>query len=298
MLTLSSVAVIMAACSSSTTAGSGTTSVAKILPVKAYAAPSNLIGFSQIAPNNTAWILSGTAAAKTIQSINLNTGSLSAPVGVSSSASSIALTPSGVIAIGWATPNAGAVQLFSVSNPSVVLATIPVAAPVIRVEPVSNGAALYVLERLNGAVSVQVVSIQAQKVVPVGTGNISIPLPGDTLGMVPSVDGNSIYIVEASGQAEHISMQTGNVEASFPVGLSAKDVTLSTNGQTIYVLKCPGSICNVAEFDAYGYVIIGNPLPAPLNTVQIQISPDDSTIWDAVGSPIYGNVQAFSLTSS
>jgi hypothetical protein len=252
---------------------------------------------SQIAGNNIAWVLAGTNGAMTMRSINLNTGALSAPIGVSGNASSIALTSNGLIALGLATPNTGAVELFSVANPGTPITTIPVSAPVLRVEPVSSGSAIYVLERINGAVSVQVISVGALKLVQTAMGN-AIPLPGDTLGMVPSADGNSIYIVQASGQAEQISMQTGSVEASFPVGVSAKDVTLSQNGQTIYVLKCPGAVCNVAEFDAYGHVIIGNPLPAPANTVQIQISPDDTTIWDAVGSPVYGNVQAFSLTSS
>jgi DNA-binding beta-propeller fold protein YncE len=123
----------------------------------------------------------------------------------------------------------------------------------------------------------------------------SIPVEANAVGLAPTPDMSSVYVVDATGTAQQVAVPAGSVITTFPVGTSARDIAMSSNASIILVLKCPGAACNVSEIDAFGHSTI-TVLPAPLNTVSVRFSPDNSLVWDLVGTQAYGNVQAFSLT--
>jgi hypothetical protein len=157
-------AVVLAACSSSNNTGGTNSTSGAIKPVKSFSAPKDLISFASPQADGSAWILSGTSAAKTIQELNLNSGSLGQPIGVISSAVSIAETYNGMIALGIATPGSGAVELLSSNNPGNVLFTVAVSAPVVEVVPSVDGSEFYALESANNVDSIQTISTASGKV--------------------------------------------------------------------------------------------------------------------------------------
>jgi hypothetical protein len=284
-------AVVLAACSSSSNTGGTNSTSGVIKPVKSFSAPKDLISFASPQADGSAWILSGTSAAKTIQELNLNSGSLGQPIGVISSAVSIAETYNGMIALGIATPGSGAVELLSSNNPGNVLFTIAVSAPVVEVVPSVDGSEFYALESANNVASIQTISTASGKI-----EGQSIPVPSNAISIVPTPDNAAIYVLQGGGQITEVSASNGQILSTFTSGAGAKDITISTNALTLFVLKCPGGTCNVSVIDAYAHGT-EQVLPAPLGTEQIQVSPDNSLLWDAVGNPAYGNLQAFSLSN-
>ncbi|NNN22414.1 MAG: hypothetical protein HKL80_10495 [Acidimicrobiales bacterium] len=283
--------VVFAACSANSGNSSGNqgTSAPPVKPVSSYAGPTGILGAGAPQSNNMMWLLANSTGNKTIVQINLNNGNLGSPQPESANASAIAENVKGIIAVGTSAGSGGAVELRNGTN-GALIATTPVSAPVVDIAPSADGSSFYVLTKLGSVSAVQVVSSGGRGVV----GN-SIPVAGDTISMVPSADGNFLFYLEPNGEVTEISTAGGGSQAHFQVGANAKALALSSDSQTLFVLKCPLGSCNVSVVDVVGQQV-EKVIPAPIDTVQIQVSPDGSKIWDAVGNPAYGNVQAFSLT--
>ena len=281
--------LLLAACSSNSSSTGSDTNAVVVKPVKSFSGPAQLTSAGPVMTNNTQWLLAGTATDKTLVQINLNTGALGTPVPESSNAVAITETINSVIAVGIATPTSGAVEIHNGSNGALVK-TIPVSAPVFSISSSSDGSLIYVLTKAGNVSALQEIATASDALV-----STSIPLVSDAISVAATTNGGDFFVLEANGKIDEVPASgVGRVE-SFSVGSNATSIVLSSDSQTLYALKCPPGSCNVSIVDVIGQQV-EKVIPAPLDTVSINLSLSGGSIWDAVGNSAVGNVQEFSLS--
>ena len=281
--------LLLAACSSNTSSTGTNTNSVVVKPVKSFSGPAQLTSAGPVMTNNTQWLLAGTARDKTLVQINLNTGALGTPVPESSNAVAITETINYVLAVGIATPTSGSVEIRNGSNGALVK-TIPVSAPVFSISSSSDGSLIYVLTKAGNVSALQEIATASDALV-----STSIPLVSDAISVAATTNGGDFFVLEANGKIDEVPASgVGRVE-SFSVGSNATSIVLSSDSQTLYALKCPPGSCNVSIVDVIGQQV-EKVIPAPLDTVSINLSLSGGSIWDAVGNSAVGNVQEFSLS--
>ena len=282
-------AVALSACSSGASANGHTSSksTAEVRPAHVYAAPAGLLGIAAPQQNGVLWLLAGSSSARALHALDLSNSSLVGAVPVSNSASSLAQSSTGELADGIATATAGAVELRNGSTGALV-ATVPVGAPVRQLVYGADGNTLYVLDGNAASASVTVVDTGSKTV----QGSFGVGL--DTVAVAPSPDQTSVWTLSSKGTVEQLAVAGGKVEARFTVGHSGTDLVVSPTGDRLYVLKGAAGSRNVAEVTV-ATEQVRTVLPAPADCVAVALSADGQTLYDAVGTPSVGNVQAFAL---
>ncbi len=284
-------AFVLSSCSGGNSPGGAATSTtgSLIKPIKSFSAPKSIDGAASVMSDDTQWLLAGGSSERTLQQINLKTGTLGAPVPESTSAVAIAETVNRVLLVGLNTGNGGAVEIHN-GNSGALSYTIPVSDPVQSLSVSADGSIVYVLENNGSAVSLQKIALDTYHIV--GT---TIPLVSDAISVVVSTSGADLFVLEANGKIDEIPASGVGQISTFAVGSGAHSLIISPDSQTLFVLKCPAGSCNVSVVNVAGQQVV-KVLPAPLNTVQISLSASGDSLWDAVGSSAYGNVQEFSLS--
>ncbi len=251
--------------------------------------PAGLADAGTPQPNGTMWVLVKKATAANIQLLDLSTHHVEGVVPVSASASAITELSTGTVALGTATAGTGSVELRN-GTTGALESIVPVSGPVRGLAPGSNGTSLYVLEGTAAVETVTILDSQTGKIVgevPVGSGTVAV---------VPSPDASQVYAVQTNGLVLDAATAGSAVTARFSVsGGSVLDATMSPDGSALYVLKGLGPVRNVSVVNT-GTERVLQVLPAPANTVAVQVSPDGTLLYEAVGASTYGNVQAISLT--
>ncbi|MGC8463980.1 MAG: YncE family protein [Acidimicrobiales bacterium] len=283
-------AVALSACSSGGSAQSGTasgSSASAVRPARIYPAPAGLLDAAVPQQNGVVWLLAGSASARAIHALDLSSGALVGVVPVSGTVSSLAQSSTGELADGVATATAGAVELRNGSTGALV-ATIPVGAPVRQVVFGADGNTLYVLDGNGTSTSVTVVDTGSRSV----QGSFGVGL--HTVAVAPSPDETSVWTLSSHGKVDQVAVAGGQVETSFTVGQSGTDLVVSPTGSRLFVLKGASGARNVAEVRV-ATEQVRTVLPAPADCVAIVLSADGQTLYDAVGTPSLGNLQAFTL---
>lgn len=255
-------------------------------PERIVAAPKNLMSAAEPQPNGTIWTLAGDDAARALFEFSLAGGQR--PIGsqpVSNAARSIAESLTGMIGVAVGASKAGALELLN-GGTGTVWRTIPLGAPARQVVVGSDGSTFYVLNGTPASASVTIVNSANGRTL--GT----VPVPLDTVSIVPDLQEATIYALEADGTVSQIAVAGGRVMTSFTTGDSARSIALSPDGDTIYVLKGAMTAPNVAVVDVATQSVT-RVLPAPANCLQILVSPNGSELYQMVGTPGYGNIQVF-----
>lgn len=267
--------------------GSGPAAVSHLRPSSILPTPQGTVAATAPEPNGTLWVLAGNALSKGIYQYDLPQHKPMGSVSVSNATTAVAESSTGLLALGMGTATTGAVALANGST-GTVLTTIPVSGPVYAIAAGNDGISFYVLNGTSQARTVTVINGQTDKVV----GNV--PVPKDTVDAVPSPGQHNLYVIEPNGVVSEIAVAGGQVTTQFPIGNSGRGLALGPNGNTLYVLKGQGSVRNVAVVNI-ATESVKEVLPAPANTQGIVLSPDGRTVYDVVGTPNYGNIQAFTL---
>jgi DNA-binding beta-propeller fold protein YncE len=287
-LTVAGIAALtlLAACSSGpSTAGSPP--VAKKAD-RVITAPAGLEAGAEPQPSGFMWVLAGTGAVKTIDQLTLgsdNAGKVQRILPASLSASTVSESSSGLVALGLATSSTGAV-LFLNGSTGAQIGTTALGAPVLDLVAGTDGSTFYALNGTSTSMSVSVISSLNDQVTS------TVPVPLDTVSIAIQPNQQNILALEPTGWLSEIGVSGGRVIAQFPVGKGARTIALSNDGSTVYVLKDVAGSSNVGVIDAATERQV-KALPAPANTVDIQVSLDGSLVYDLVGTPKYGNIQMF-----
>ena len=277
------IAVTVAACSGSgaNTPAGGSGSEGR--PERIVSAPRDLLSASQPQPDGMLWALAGDTASKGLFELNMTTGHVAGSVPVSDAAQSVTESLTGVVGVALAAPGAGALELIN-GNTGTPIRTVPLGAPARDVVVGSDGTTFYVLNGTSRSASVTVVDSRD------GSVQGTVPVPLDTVSVVPDLEGSELYALEPNGQISEIAVAGGKILSSFPVGGTARSLAMSPDGGTLYVLKDAGADANVAEVDL-ATESTRQVLPAAAHSLQVLVSADGEQVYQLVGTPQYGNIQ-------
>jgi DNA-binding beta-propeller fold protein YncE len=261
--------------------------VHRAVRVKVLAAPKAILGAADPQPNGAMWVLSGSARVRTLTSIDLASGKTLNTVGVSSSASAVAESPTGVLALGLATARTGAVELLNATT-GAVEGSVAVGAPVRSLAFGADGVTLYVLDGDPASTSVSVVNTSSDKVIQ------TFGEAHDAVDVVPDPSQSAVWTLDHSGGVEETSLASGKPDAAFPLEGAGLSVAAAPNGGLLYVLKGTAAASNIAVVSTVTDAI-KKLLPAAGGSVALAISPDGRTLYDVVGTPSVGNIQEIRL---
>ena len=239
-------------------------------------------------PNGTLWVLAGSSRSRGLYNMELSQKKILGSVSVSGQANTVAESSTGIVALGISTSNGGAVQ-FRNGTSGALINTVALSGPIVSIAAGSDGTTFYAL---NGSPTAKAIAIINSK-----TGKVesTLPAPSDAVSIVPTPSENGIYVLEPNGVISEIATAGGHLTTQFPVGHSGRDLSIGPNGHTLYVLKCQGVQRNVAIVNL-ATESVKSILPAAAGTDSITLSPDGQTLYDVVGTPSYGNIQAFNLS--
>ncbi len=256
-------------------------------PTTIIPTPAGTLNGAAPEPNGTTWIVAGTTASHGIYQIDLTQKKVGGSVSVSNSAKVIAESSTGILALGLATPTTGAVQ-FRNGSSGALLATVPISGPVAALAAGDDGTTFYALNGNSTSKAIAIVNGQKDSV------ESTIPAPSDAVSLAPAPNEQSVYVLEPNGVVSQIATAGGHIITQFPIGHSGRALTIGPNGNTLYVLKGQGSTRNVAVVNL-ATESVKEVLPAPANTENIVLSPNGQILYDIVGAPGLGNVQAFAV---
>ena len=254
----------------------------KVLP-----APKSLLAASEPQPNGTLWVLSGTPRTRTLTNVDLSDGKKLTQVGVSNSASSVAESATGVVALGLATRKTGAVELLNATS-GATEGSVAVGAPVRALAFGSDGVTLYVLNGNAASTSVTTVNTTTDKVVS------SFGVAKDAVSLAPDPSQSAVWTLDRSGVVEETSLSSGKPVADFSLGNPGLSVAASPAGGVIYVLKGTPAGSNIAVVSTVTDSV-KKLLPAAAGSVALAVSPNGRVLYDFVGTPAVGNIQEILL---
>jgi DNA-binding beta-propeller fold protein YncE len=280
-------AFAIAGCGSGGTSSAHHHSSGQTKPPEVVPGPAGLLSSGPPQPNGMVWVLAGTPRDRTVNELNLSSKAQQQAVGVSSNATAVTQSSTGLIALGLATKKTGAVELLSGSTGSVD-ATVPVSDPVMGLAFGDDGTTLYVLEGVAQVRAVAIVDTLTRKL------ERTIGLPGDAVGIVPTPSQKAIWSVQRSGVLQETSLTGNKPITAFPAGEPGIAIALSPNGKTLYVLKGTRALANIAVIST-ATEVQKEALPAASDSVGLGISLDGSELYDPVGTAAYGNIQIVNL---
>jgi hypothetical protein len=271
--------------------GNATSSAAAsqaVKPSATYPGPDGLLAGGQPQANGDMWLLANSHGTANLQQLNLSTSKIDQIVPESTGANSLSQSSSGVIGVGVATATTGALELRNGSS-GVLLATVPIGAPVKDVFAGYDGSTFYVLNSNSTSASVTLVDSQTDR------ASVSVPVPLDTTAIAVDPSGVNLFALGSGGKVDEITIGSQTVAASYSAGSTPVALAISASGSTLYVLNNHSSVANVGVIDV-ATERQTEALPAPANAVDVQLSVDGQSLYDVVGSPTYGNVQVFPIT--
>jgi hypothetical protein len=248
---------------------------------------SGAVSLGPLQANGTFAILAGTPSTKGVFIYDLATHHEVGSYSVSALADSVTELPDGIIAVGLSGQGVGAVDLYS--NSRNVVASVPVAGPVISLALATNGNGILVLEGTQSSRAVAILDTTTR------VATTTIPVASNTVAVVDSAHGHELYGLGSSGTVSVYASATGQEIGGFPVGHSGSSLTLAPNGTQLYVLKGRRDVRNVAVVDLNTQRDL-RALPAPAGAVTLQPSLGGQHLLELASVAASSNVQEWPLS--
>jgi DNA-binding beta-propeller fold protein YncE len=233
------------------------------------------------------WTLAGSTRSRGLFEFNLASGRAVGSISVSSAAQSVTESLTGMLGVALGSGGTGALELLDGSTATVVR-IVPLGAPARDVVVGSDGATFYVLNGTTVSSSVTIVDSQDGRVQ--GT----VPVPLNTVSIVPDAQETAIYALQPNGRVSQIATAGGRIITSFPIGAQGHSLALSPDGSTLYSLKGSTDATNVAVVDL-ATESVSKVLPAPSNCLQVLVSANGNQLYQVAGTAGYGNIQVFAI---
>ena len=276
-------ALALAGCAHSSTSAS---SPVKMVPEQVLPAPKSLVAAAEPQSNGIMWALAGKPSAGLFE-FDAASGRAAGSVSVSPAARSVAESSAGVVGLALGTRRSGALELLD-GRTAKVIRTVALPAPAIQVTVGSDGTTFYVLTAWATSASVTIVNSRN------GAIHGNIPVPADTVSMVPDIQQSTLYALQKSGLVSEIGISSGKITSTFRVGDQGRGIALSPDGRTLYVLKGTPAVSNVAVVDT-STESVQRVLPAPRNCLELLVSASGDQLYEVVATQGYGNIQVFAL---
>lgn len=256
-----------------------------------YIVPTPQASLAATAPTvqGIVWVLAGNAKSKGLYEVSLADRKVIGSVSVTNAATSVAVSPTGQLALGAGTGTVGYVQFLD-GQTGKVKQTVPLGGAVRSLAASADGRSFYALDATAKSASVSVIDGQTGKVTE------TIPAALDAVSIVGTPDGSGIYYLEPNGNVSEVATVGGQLETTFPIGHSGRSLALSPDGNALYVLKGSGGNANIAVVDL-ATESVKRVLPAAANSLQITLSPNGTSLYDLTGTASYGNLQAVRVHS-
>jgi DNA-binding beta-propeller fold protein YncE len=282
-----SAALLLAACSSGghTPAKPGHLADVARPPLQILQAPQSLLSATVPQASGIAWGLAGSSSKGLYQLGAVTSAPGAASVSVSSVARSLTESSKGVLGLALGSRRSGALELLN-GHTAKPIKIIALPAPARQVVAGKDGTTFYVLTAWAKSASVSVVNSRNDKL------RGSIPVPLDAVSVVPNPAQTALYVLQANGLVDVISLAGGKISSSFQVGDPGISLALSPDGSTLYVLKGSGSVSNIAVVDT-ATQSVHRVLPAPSNCREVLVSASGNQLYEVVGTARYGNIQVF-----
>jgi hypothetical protein len=261
------------------------TAAVHLLPKRILRTPSNLVSVAAPQTNGILWALAGTQSAGLFQ-IDAQTGAEKASVSVSGAARSVAESSTGILGVALGTHRSGALELLDGATTKAIK-TVPLPAPAKAVAIGSDGVTFYVLDGWANSASVAIVNSRHGKI------RGSVPVPADTVSIVPDIQQAVLYVLERNGLVSEIAISSGTISDHFAVGQGrGRSLALSPDGSTLYVLKGTDQVANIAVVNV-ATEAVKRVLPAPSHCKQVLLSASGNQLYEVSGTARYGNIQVF-----
>jgi DNA-binding beta-propeller fold protein YncE len=278
---------LLAACSSGATkvAGRAATTDAVVRPSELIPSAAGSISVAGPAANGDLWVLARTKGVATLHLLDVVNRRQLTVAPAAAGADSLALSDTGVLAVGIGRGDVGAVDLCDGTS-GAACRSVPIGAPVRSVAFGPSATTLYVLDGNQKSASVTFVQVSTAKVV----GSVGVAL--DAVDALPAPSERTLYVIQPTGLVAVIATATGKERSIFRVGNSARAGAISPSGHTLYVLKGAASVRNIAVVHV-ATESVRRVLPAPAGARWLSISPSGTDVFVVAGSATFGNVQVF-----
>lgn len=240
-------------------------------------------------PDQTLWLLVGTSTVKRLQRIDLATGKVLRTIAVNGSATSVAESRAGTVAVGYNDPS-GTVELRNGAS-GALNRSVTVGQPVKAITVQGTTPTFYVLDGTATATTVNALSTAGRSVGPA----IGVPLDSVAIAVDPAA--SQLYLLETSNQVTDIPLTEGGapeVASNFFVGKGAVRIALDDGGSSLFVLKSVGGGCNIGVADV-GTESVVRVVPAPVDCVAIANGPDRRVVYVLVNTSTVGNIQTIGI---
>jgi DNA-binding beta-propeller fold protein YncE len=261
------------------------TGAARVLPQRILRAPRSLLSLAGPQADGTMWALAGRLDTGLFRFAS-GTGKLASGLPVSNTARSVAVSPTGIIALALAGKASGALELLS-SQTQKPVQTVALPAPARQVATGPGSPAFFALTAWSSVASVTIVGVT-------GAVRGTVPVPADTVSVAPDPAQGSLYALEKTGLVDEVRITSGKIISQFRAGQAGRAIAISPTGSTLYVLKGTPKVSNIAVVDA-ATESVRRVLPAPSYCRGLLVSPSGDQLYEVVGTSGYGNIQVFAL---
>lgn len=287
-------AVAVASCSGSKSApvakSVSSSNAASAKPIRIVPTAAGARALAGPASDGDLWVLAQQGSVSSLHLLDVAHARQLEVAPVAAGSDAVALSSTGVLAVGIGTSTAGAVELCN-GGTGTSCRTVPIGAPVRSVAFGASGTTLYVLDGNSKSASVTLVQVGSGKV----ASSVGVAL--DAVDAVPSPSERSLYVLQPTGLVDVVQSASGKETAVFRVGTAADAEVLAPSGGILYVLKGAGAVRNVAVVQT-ATESVRRVLPAPADTVALGLNPSGTELFDLTGTSAAGNVQVFRLASS
>lgn len=279
--------VLLAACSSGTTkvAAEVAKTDAAIRPSAILPSAAGSMRLAGPAANGELWVLARSNGVATLHLLDVANHRQLAVAPTAAGADSLALSDTGVLAVGIGQGDVGAVDLCN-GETGASCRSVPIGAPVRSVAFGPSATTLYVLDGNQKSASVTLVQVSTAKVV----GSVGVAL--DAVDALPAPSERELYVIQPTGLVAVVSTASGKERSIFRVGNSARAGAISPSGGTLYVLKGAAGVRNIAVVHV-ATESVRRVLPAPAGARWLSIGPNGTDVFVVAGSATFGNVQVF-----
>lgn len=224
----------------------------------------------------------------TLSALDISTAKIVNTVPINPQATSIVLSPDGAtLLVGYGSGTDGSVELRSAES-GALETTIPLPGPVVAVSFGASSTGAYALCKVGSASVIVYVTLATGKLIR------QWGVAADAVGMAYNRSLETLYLLESNGSIDGYPEGATAEQTAFPVNATAVALCLDSSGNIMYVLTTTGGIDSLAVVDVSTESIL-HVYAAAADSVALAPSTSHTLVYDVVGTPSVGNVQAVNV---